>query len=929
MNTNQVGLGQQKGLAKYLSSLDVWAIAFGCIVGWGAFVMPGTTFLPLAGPLGAVIALAIGAALMLIIGNNYAYFMKTRPGTGGSYSYTKEAYGRDHAFICSWFLSLSYLSIVFLNATALFVLSRTAFGDFFHFGFHYQIAGFDVYFGEVALSVLALAVFGLIHIFKKPLLQFIQTGFAITLFLGVVILMIAALPHLRFSALCESSGLSDTPIVAAVITIVALAPWAYVGFDVASLETAHFKCPVKRSGKIIAVSILAGALVYIALTVISISYVPDGFSSWQEYIGSLDSLSGTASVPTFYAAEASMGTAGTAIIAVTALSAIVTGIIGAYRASTRVLSNMAVDMIVPKRFLGTTECILFIMIISISVSFLGRNALIWFVDLTSFGAIIGFGYTSASAWKLARKEKNTFVTITGAIGTILSLVFAMAHLLSKVGPVQTMDTQSFLVLSIWCLIGFVFYWRTIRKSELSDFKGVVTSSTVLFCLLLSIIMWFVKSVFDNAGSEQLPSLIISHGVVLIVIVATGVALMLYTQDTLRKRHNRLEHDKIRVDESNKAKSRFLFNISHDIRTPMNAILGYAHLALEENNLPDSIRDYIEIIDLSGKHLLTLMNDILDMSLIESGKLELRNAKADIVKTTGSAFDMFSPQMAEKETRYTMSCEVRHSVAEFDATRLMRVILNLLSNAYKFTPKGGNVSLTLTEQPCEEDAGKGVYILRVKDDGIGMSKEFTESVFRAFERERTATVSRTQGTGLGMSICKSIVDAMNGTIDIVTAPNEGSEFIITVTLPCFEQSALSESTAAKKAARDFTGNRLLLVDDMDINRQIASKLLEKLGFAVECAANGREAVDAVAAHSAGYYDAVLMDIQMPVMDGYAATTAIRSLPGEALRSVPIIAVTANASDEDAQKARDTGMNDHISKPISPVELAETLSRLLPE
>lgn len=928
MKENQVGLGKQEGLAKYLSPIDVWAIAFGCIVGWGAFVMPGTTFLPLAGPLGSVAALIIGAVLMLIIGRNYSYLMEKRPGAGGVYSYTKEAFGRDHAFICSWFLSLSYLSIVFLNATALFVLSRTVFGDFFHFGFHYQIAGFEVYFGEIMMSVLALAVFGLIYILKKPLLQFLQTAFAILLFLGVGVMTVAALPHLQASSLWEQSGLTDVPLPAAIITIVLLAPWAFVGFDTASLETAHFNFPVRKSRRIITVSIVSGALIYIALSIISISSVPEGFSSWQEYIANLDLLNGIPSVPTIFSAKSSLGTAGVAIVSMTALSAIFTGIIAAYRASTRVLSNMAVDMIVPKRFLGTTECILFIMIISISVSFLGRNALVWFVDLTSLGAIIGFGYTSASAFRIARKDKNSFIAVTGAIGTVISVIFALVHLISRIGYIETMQTQSFFMLALWCLLGFVFYWRTIRKSELSDFNGVVTSSTILFCLLLfSIIMWFIKSILDENGAVNLQDLIIHNSIIMVIIIIIGVALMLYTQDTLRKRHNRLARDKIRADESSKAKSRFLFNISHDIRTPMNAILGYTHLAREEENLPENVGEYLDKIDLSGKHLLTLINDILDMSLIETGKLVLRNEKADITATARGAYDMFYSQMVEKDIHGEISINVQHQMAEYDTNRLMRVILNLLSNACNFTPKGGNISLTLTERPCEEK-NKGIYTLRVKDDGIGMSKEFTASVFEAFERERTSTVSQTQGTGLGMSICKSIIDAMNGTIDIITAPNEGTEFIITVTLPCFADSINKSADKKNKSrSRDFSGKRLLLVDDMAINRQIATRLLEKLGFAVESAENGQAAVDTLTEKGADYYDAVLMDIQMPVMDGYEATRAIRQKSEMYFKFIPIIAVTANASDEDAQKATLAGMNGHISKPISPVELADTLETQL--
>ena len=218
-------------LAKYLSPIDVWAIAFGCIIGWGAFVMPGTTFLPIAGPLGTLLGISVGACIMLVIGRNYVFLMQKYPSTGGVYSYTKNAFGRDHAFLCSWFLALSYLSIVFLNATALFVICRTLFGSLLHFGFHYSIAGYDIYMGELLLSAAALVIVGALFIFRKPLLQYVQTTLAVILLAGTVILFAVTLPHFKLANIFEFSANSASANITAILVLVLLAPWAFVGFD--------------------------------------------------------------------------------------------------------------------------------------------------------------------------------------------------------------------------------------------------------------------------------------------------------------------------------------------------------------------------------------------------------------------------------------------------------------------------------------------------------------------------------------------------------------------------------------------------------------------------------------------------------------------------------------------------------------------------
>ena len=399
------------------------------------------------------------------------------------------------------------------------------------------------------------------------------------------------------------------------------------------------------------------------------------------------------------------------------------------------------------------------------------------------------------------------------------------------------------------------------------------------------------------------------------------------QEELKKQQVELIAAKTRAEEGSKAKSQFLSNMSHDIRTPMNAIIGYINLAKNKNITLDEVKDFLKKIETSSNHLLALINDVLEMSRIESGKMELEPIDTDLVTTLDEVRDMFATQMEGKEINFTVdTSQVKDSYVLCDKNRLNRVLLNLLSNAYKFTPKGGKISVKLLQIGDAVDK-VAEYELRVKDSGIGMTPEFAAKVFEAFEREKNSTVSGIQGTGLGMAITKSIVDMMGGNIEVITAPNQGTEFVINV------KFTLSDNVPEKIAAQDnstadeinFEGMRLLLVDDIEVNREIATMILEMSGFIVDTAENGKEAVDKISASKAGDYAVVLMDIQMPIMDGYAAARAIRELEDKDLAKIPIIAMTANAFSEDVQTAKDAGMDAHIAKPIDVNQMIETLTQ----
>ena len=407
-------------------------------------------------------------------------------------------------------------------------------------------------------------------------------------------------------------------------------------------------------------------------------------------------------------------------------------------------------------------------------------------------------------------------------------------------------------------------------------------------------------------------------VYIIIKVLRGLAVSVYNSEQLRVELQAAER-------ASKAKTAFLSNMSHDIRTPLNAIIGYSAMAESEPADEAKLREYIGKIGIAGRHLLDLINDVLEMSRIESGRMHLEEAPADILSVLDEVATVFGDQMKEKGIDFSVDTSaVSDRYVICDRIRFSRILMNLISNAYKFTPEGGRVSVVLTEGSTS--GGRADYELRVKDNGIGMSREFAAKVFDSFERERTSTVSSLQGTGLGMAITRSIVEMMGGTIDVETEQGKGTEFIVRFSLETTSKENVNAPDRSEYSCDCAEGMRLLLAEDVEVNREIAVMMLTSMGFMVETAVNGREAADMVIASEPGYYDAVLMDIQMPVMNGYEAAELIRSLPDRELASVPIIAVTANAFAEDVQKAFDTGMNGHISKPLEQNSIKRVLKQV---
>ncbi len=382
-------------------------------------------------------------------------------------------------------------------------------------------------------------------------------------------------------------------------------------------------------------------------------------------------------------------------------------------------------------------------------------------------------------------------------------------------------------------------------------------------------------------------------------------------------------------QANHAKSTFLSNMSHDIRTPMNAIIGFTALAQSRLDHPDQVGDYLKKIHTSSTHLLGLINDILDMSRIESGIVKLEENQVHLPDILRDLHTIIQGQIDEKQQKLLIETfELVHEDVITDKLRLNQVLLNIVGNAIKYTDLGGIIRVGMTEKPSDRP-GYARYEFSIRDNGIGMSQEFADHIFDAFAREHTSTVSGIQGTGLGMSIAKNIVDLMNGRIEVHSRQGQGTEVIVTVDLKLGEKMENEEPDKALDSHERYREKRILLVEDNDLNREIACTILEDAGIIVDTAEDGIEAVELMNKATEEEYDLILMDIQMPKMDGYTATREIRTLKNKRKANIPIIAMTANAFDEDKKKSFEAEMNGHIAKPIDIAGLLKILDQVLEE
>ena len=463
-------------------------------------------------------------------------------------------------------------------------------------------------------------------------------------------------------------------------------------------------------------------------------------------------------------------------------------------------------------------------------------------------------------------------------------------------------------------------------------SGMLTSALAIYDNTADKVT-FLDFVKDNMLAFFLATGFSALSIIVIILVLlrkarkAEAAAKLAANDT-QKLNEKLEIALKKAEDASLAKTSFLNNMSHDIRTPMNVILGYAQLMENELNgkdIPEAL-EHLEKLQQSGNLLLSIINNVLDMARIESGRMEIDENYCRIEDVWKSLFAVFDEKARKKNIslHYTMNVEHEHVLT--DVTKVKEILVNILSNAIKYTPAGGSVMVYVDELPCDE-SGYMIVRIRISDTGIGMSQDYLTKIFEAFTREKNTTKSKIAGTGLGMSIVKNYVDLLGGTIDVESELGKGSTFTVTL-----KHRIADERYYVKKHIEEpgtgneiLEGRNILLAEDNDLNAEIAEAILERAGLRIERVENGIQCVNRILKMPAGTYDMIFMDIQMPEMDGYKATQAIRNLPDKDKACIPIIAMTANAFAEDKRKTMEAGMNAHLSKPLNVPELMDTIRK----
>lgn len=475
------------------------------------------------------------------------------------------------------------------------------------------------------------------------------------------------------------------------------------------------------------------------------------------------------------------------------------------------------------------------------------------------------------------------------------------------------------LLMVYNIYGFVRFARYVKKLDSWNANDRILYVPII--LLVSFLLGYLA-----VGLFGKPDLIMA-GILFGGSVFVYVIYKLLNGITQRiVERERLEAELMAAEESNQAKSRFMATMSHEMRTPLNAVIGLNELALKDDSLTPQTRDRLEKVEISAHHLLDMINDVLDMNHIESGEMVLK-AEAFSPADLLNLVNVLARMMCEEKGlvyRHEVVGELEGACIG-DSLRLRQVLLSILSNASKYTPDGGSVRFVAEQLPREGD--RCVLRFTVSDTGVGIDEAFMPKLFDSFAQEDANAINRSTGSGIGLALTKRLVDMMDGDIAVASRKGEGSTFTVTVRLGTLDVAEASEAVGKAQEERSLAGKHMLIVEDVDLNADLLADLLELEDVTSERAENGRVAVDAFSQAPPGHFDAILMDLRMPVMDGLEATRAIRALPREDAKAVPIVALTANAFEEDVRQSLDAGMNAHLAKPVDTDQLYDTLRALV--
>ena len=944
------------------SLLAAWSLAFGCAVGSDAVVLPWTDFLPNAGPVGSLLGLLVGAAIMGVIAWNYHYMMNRRPGPGGAYDYAKKAFGNDHGFVCGWFLLLTYVAIVWLDATAVTLVARYALGDGLRFGFRYAVGGAEISLGDVLVSAASVAVAAAVCC-RSRLSGRVQTVLAVVFAAGVVACFAAALLRHEggLETLAPAFAPDGTSPASQVLRFVAISAWLFVGFESISHASGEFRFPLSRSFGVMAAAIAAAVAAYVLLTAIPVlSAGAGGWAASQPPAGDLD-------VYAFSVAGRPFGRMGAAVVGAMLVGAVFTNLVGNTFAASRLMAAMADDGVLPAWLGGKNadgaprNAVVLIALLAAAVAPLGRMVISVVVGLSIVGAAIAYAYTSAAAFKTARARGERFPSATGLLGAALAIgVTALFALPILASDATQMAPQSYLVLIVWTLAGLAAFLSVFRRDRVRRFgrSPVVWLSLSVFVLFLSL-MWVRQTSYDTtdaafedivrvhgADCEEFGDAAAGHvhekgkwlgeivrmkavvnasfmrnGLVQAGLTMLTLVLMVFLFGVLRRREREMEEEKA------KAKSYFFSTVSHDIRTPLNAIIGFSEMLKAGFSTEEERDQAVESILVSSKTLLGLINDVLDLSKLESGKMQIVPEPTDVAALLHGVMDAFRVSGGKPELELVCRTDGL-PVLLLDPQRLRQIAFNLVGNAMKFTEQG---RVELRASFREGGDGTGLFRMEVEDTGCGIGENDQKRLGTAYVQVGEMA-KHVVGTGLGLAICRQLAAAMGGALQVESELGKGSTFTISVPGVKVAKKETDGTTGTTRTdgtnhpttqppSHPTTKLRILVVDDSKMNVMVLKALLNHIGsFDVAVAMDGLEALKTLEASDRSF-DLVLTDMWMPNLDGAELVKAIRANP--ALASLRVIAVTADV--EMQSKVLSLGFDGILFKPITTEKLRQTIAK----
>ena len=942
---------------KCVSLVTAWTLAFGCALGWEVFALPFTMFLPISGWLGSSIGLVLGGLVMAVIAWNYHYMINWCPGQGGIYTYISRAFGCDHAFLCAWFVSLAYAAIAWSDVMALGMLTHYMLGSAFHTDLNYVVSGHIVCLNCI---ILAIVVSGLVAAVccRKKISGRLQTVFAICFILGLIACVTAAFAK-------HTGGIGSAwPAFAPtgnnrfmqVIGVMAMAPWLFVGFETISNVSAEFRFSPRKSFGIMVSAIAATAVAYMAFVMIMSTNMDLSALKVTQGPGGIVAVAYHA----LDVVRAILGPLGSAVIVVTLMGAIFTNLIGNTIASASLISAMAEDGALPawlgkkneegaprNALIAVSACILFI-------APLGASVIDFIVDIAVVCALVAYGYISAATLKVAHWEHNRKTTVFGVAGLVLSVVIALLFVLpGATSGIASVSTGSYFAIIVLCLLGLTIFLIVFYRDHLMRFgRSMVAWTSLLAIMLVMSVLWVRQSTHDItekaygnvlhtharichpdainglpvACATKFRSLleeqhkyvkdsIMLNNIVQTAITVIAIILMVIIYNILRRREMNLERDKT------KAKGYFFSTVSHDIRTPLNAIIGFTEMLRMGMNTEEERKQALDAISVSSKTLLGLINDILDLSKLEAGKMSIAPEPTDCEALLREIMDGFRISSAKPDLEFI--CDVNHPMPNLmlDSLRIKQIVFNLVGNAAKFTERG-HVRLHASYDVLPGDES-GIFRFEVEDTGCGISEEDLLRIGRAYVQVGTKR-SRNGGTGLGLAICRQLVKAMGGDLSVESNLGKGTTFFVEIpSVKIAPEGAHPENQPVRMdtAIRKSLGiQRILIVDDQKMNCMVMKAILQHVGkFDVVTAMDGKEALDILEKKDGDKFDLVLTDLWMPNLDGEGLVRKIRANP--AIASQRVIAVTADVEFTGTTKGAE--FDGILYKPVTTAKLSRII------